>query len=65
MYNIYNINELRSMEVEQLIKLFNERFEYLQNCEPGLGENRFHEFLAELEYGLTVMLEIIEEKERS
>lgn len=65
MYNMYNINELRSMEVEQLIKLFNEWFEYLQNCEPGLGESRFHEFLAELEHGLTVMLEIIEEKERS
>ncbi len=41
MYNIYNINELRSMEVGQLIKLFNERFEYLQNCEPGLGESCF------------------------
>ncbi|MDZ4496908.1 hypothetical protein [Bacillus cereus] len=65
MYNIYNINELRSMEVEQLIKLFNEEFEYSQNCEPGLGESRFHEFLAELEYGLTAMLEIIEEKGRS
>ncbi|WP_180228359.1 hypothetical protein [Bacillus thuringiensis] len=53
------------MEVGQLIKLFNERFEYSQNCEPGLGESRFHEFLAELEYGLTAMLEIIEEKGRS
>ncbi|HHL0971423.1 TPA: hypothetical protein ACQUHP_002976 [Bacillus cereus] len=65
MYNIYNTNELRSMEVGQLIKLFNEGFEYLQNCKPGLGESRFHEFLAEREYGLTVMLEIIEEKGRS
>lgn len=62
---MYNINELRSMEVEQLIKLFNERFEYLQNCEPGLGEDGFHGFLAAYEYGLTVMLEIIEEKGRS